>query len=138
MKSWSAEWQTPTDIITGRHLFCSSLWRLGNLDHAVSASQFAFCCSDKYHDQKQPREKRLHLTAYHTSVREVRVGAQGGNLEAGTEVETVEEYCFLACYHGSISLFSHITQEHLLRGGTDHSGVGLPRSSINNHKKSPI
>lgn len=39
----------------------------------------------------------LHLTTCSSSIWEVRVGTQGRNLEAETEVEAIEGHCLLAC-----------------------------------------
>ena len=38
----------------------------------------------------------FHLTTYSPSLREVRAGTQGRNLEAGAKAESVEEHCFPA------------------------------------------
>jgi hypothetical protein len=51
----------------------------------------------KYHGQKQSAEERayfsLQFSDHIASLREVRAGTQGGNLEAGTEAEAMEEDC---------------------------------------------
>jgi hypothetical protein len=48
----------------------------------------------KYHGQKQSAEERayfsLQFSDHIASLREVRAGTQGGNLEAGTEAEAME------------------------------------------------
>lgn len=50
-------------------------------------SKFASCCCDKHYDEKQFREERAHLILQrlgdNLSLREVREGIQGKNLEAG-------------------------------------------------------
>lgn len=44
------------------------------------------------------RKFSYHLTAYRASWNKVRVETQVNNLGAGTEAETIEECCFLACF----------------------------------------
>lgn len=54
----------------------------------------------KHHNQKKlGKESLFHLTLPHhcPSLKEVKEGAQGRNLEAGTQVEAVEEWFLVAC-----------------------------------------
>lgn len=69
----------------------------------------------------------LQLTS--PSWREVRVGSQGRNLEAGTEVETLEEHCLLSCC-GLFCYFSYIARAHLPGHGTTYSHLGLTHQSF--------
>lgn len=63
-------------------------------------SSLDFCCCDKYHNQKQLGGKGF-ISAYR--LQSIHCGTkpgqelQGRNLEAETEIETVEEHCLLAC-----------------------------------------
>lgn len=78
------------------------------------------CAGIKLHDQKQLGKEWVYLfhpTVLHhcSSVKEVRAGTQGRNLEAGTEAEPMEECCLLAC-----STCFLLTQDQVPRGGTTH------------------
>ena len=59
-------------------------------------------------------------------MRDAKVGAQGKNLEAEAKAETMEGHCSLTRSCGLFSLLSYIPQDHLLRSGTTHSGLGPP------------
>ena len=48
---------------------------------------------------------------------------QGGNLETGAGVEAMNGSCFLACFHGLLSLLSYRTQDHQPRDSTTHNGL---------------
>lgn len=55
-----------------------------------STSQFAFCCWDKHHDQKQLREEKIYFSLQVIA----HYGGRGGqDLEVGTEVDVTEEHC---------------------------------------------
>lgn len=53
------------------------------------------------------------------------------NLVARAGAEDMEEYCLLACPHGSPNLLYYITQDCLLRNGATHNGLGPLISTIN-------
>jgi hypothetical protein len=92
----------------------------------------------KQSEQKQLGKERVSLT-YPSIVdlKEVRIGTQDRNLEAGTEAQTVEEHYFCG---GALLLssflmvssawFFYTTQDHLPRDGTAHSGLSPPTSII--------
>lgn len=61
---------------------------------------------------------------------------QGGNLEAGTGAEAMEEYCLLACSCGLFSLHSYSSQNYLTKGGKTYSELG-PATSIINQDNAP-
>lgn len=52
--------------------------------------KFAFCCFDKYHDQKQ-LDERAYLVIWYSLSEETKAGTWGSHLEAGTEAETSRE-----------------------------------------------
>ena len=65
------------------------------------------------------------------SLKEVRAGSQGRNLEVSAEAESMEEYCLLCCFPIACS-DCFLTQPRLLpRDGIAHSGLG-PSVSISN------
>lgn len=53
----------------------------------------------------------------------IRERTQGRNLEASTEVETMEKHWI--AFYGLVSLFSYISQNYLPRDGTLASGLGF-------------
>ena len=55
----------------------------------------------------------------------------------GTEAETMEVAAYWLAPHGLLSLLSYITQDHLPRDGTAHSGLSPPTPIINQEKGSP-
>lgn len=64
---------------------------------------FLLLCCDKHHDQTNKQKTwwikglfDLHIPGNCLSLKNVRLGTQDRNLNAGTEAETVEECCFLA------------------------------------------
>lgn len=59
-------------------------------------SQFAFYRGNKHFGQKQLGEKGL-IWLTHPRSQSIIEGSQGGNLEAGTEMEVMQEHCLLAC-----------------------------------------
>ena len=65
----------------------------------------------------------------------VRAGTQSGNLEAGTEAETMKEHCLMACSSGShsVCIFTPLRKDHLPQGGTTLSGLGP--STSNSHQE---
>ena len=65
------------------------------------------------------------------SPREAKSGFYGRNLEAGTIAERGEDAAYVLAPHGSHSLLSYTTEDHLSKGGTTHSGLGHPTSIIN-------
>lgn len=52
-------------------------------------------------------------------------GTSGQELKRGTNAETVDECCLSLAPHGLHSLLSYNTQNHLVKGGTKHNGLGL-------------
>ena len=52
-------------------------------------------------------------------------------MEAEADAEAVKVCCFLAFFHGLLSLFSYRTQGHQSRDGTTHNRLGLPTSITN-------
>jgi hypothetical protein len=67
----------------------------------------------------------LTLVGHSPSFREIKAGTEGMNLEAGTEAETIEEHCLLACYLLVCSTCILI-QLRLLARGTFHIEISLP------------
>lgn len=51
--------------------------------------------------------------SHELSLKEVRAGMEGRNQEAGTEVETMKECCFLACFQAPIQLPVYTIQSQL-------------------------
>lgn len=64
----------------------------------------------------------------YSTMKVIRERTQGRNLEAGTEVETMEKH-WIALY-GLVSLFSYITKTYLSRDGTLAIGLGLLFQSL--------
>lgn len=64
------------------------------------------------------------------SLREAKAGTQDGNLEAGTEVETLDK-CSLW-----LAQLSRTTQGHLSRASTAHSDMDSPISTLPYQPKS--
>ena len=60
---------------------------------------------------------------YNTPQRKAKVEAQGRILETETEAECVVEHCSLAYFLGLFQIMFYISQTHLLRDGTAHSGL---------------
>lgn len=71
-----------------------------------------------------------------TTLREVRAGTYGRNLETGMEAETIEEYAYWLAPHGFLCLLFHIIADHLARAGTTRSELG-PTTSIVNQENAP-
>ena len=65
-----------------------------------------------YHDQKQPGEERVYISAHsftlQPTIHEVSVGAKGRSLEAGSDAETTVEHCLLVCSLWLNLLFSFL------------------------------
>ena len=61
-----------------------------------------FCCCAKHHNQLQHGDDLGHTP----SLRKSEEKAQGMNLEALAEAETIEKSCSQACHHGLLSLLS--------------------------------
>jgi len=76
------------------------------------------------------RKGLLQLTACSPSSVEVRAGAQGKNLEAGTDAETREECCLLACSSWLAQPAFLCNPEPPAQNGTAYSGLGPPPSII--------
>lgn len=66
---------------------------------------------------------------YNTPQSKTKVEAQGRILETGTEAECMVDHCSLAYFLGLSQIMFHISQTHLLRDGTAHSGL-CPAPSI--------
>ena len=77
---------------------------------------------------------------YHSSSKEVRAGTQGGNPEAGTEAEVMEECCLLACFPwlAQLAFLKTTTQNHRPKGGASHYGLSLLTLIINQEKFPPL
>lgn len=60
-----------------------------------------------------------------------RAGAQSRKLEAGTGIETWRNSVCRPAPHSLFRLLSYVTQDHLPRNSTTHSGVGLLTSITN-------
>lgn len=73
---------------------------------------FAFCYSDKHHDQKQPVEGKVHFT-YTSLSWSISEESQSRNVESGTKAETMEHGGMLLI--DLLSLLSYAIQDHLLR-----------------------
>lgn len=110
--------------------------RLGAGDAAHLVDLCLFVAVIKYHEQKQLMEERfyfsLKLSGHTPSLREVQERFQSTNLKARTEVEAMEEHCFLAFSPWLFSLLSYGIQNHLSRGGTTVGWVLLQQSLIKN------
>lgn len=66
------------------------------------------------------------LPGHKPTLKEVSPRSQCGNLEAGTEEETIEECCLLASSPDFFSLLSYTTQNYLSMSDTTHSGMDPP------------
>ena len=89
-------------------------------------SQFAFCCCNKHHDQKQLGMKGFILSYSLQLIMKTRQG-----LKAGTwrQKLTRRGHGGTLAPHGLLSLLSCRTQHHLPKNGSAHSGPD-PRTSI--------
>lgn len=66
------------------------------------------------------------------------MGNPGKNLEAGTEVEAMEELWLLACSHSTLRLLFYTSQGHLPRGDVTDGWAGPSQpSNINQARNSP-
>lgn len=81
-----------------------------------------------YSDQKQFAEFLLPFDLFHLTI----LWSQSVTEESqeGAEAETMEQCYLLACLHGLLSLFPYITQDHLPKISTTHSGRGLSHQSL--------
>jgi hypothetical protein len=88
--------------------FCLFKTELHMAHEAHYVSWFASYCHSKDDYAKQLGEERVccHLSAYTSFFRQVRAGTWGRNLEAGTEAETTEKCCSLACFQAQSTTFS--------------------------------
>lgn len=79
--------------------------------------------------KKQTGEQKVYL-AYTSALlffTEVRTGTQRGQEpKPGADAESMEGSCLLACFPWLIRPTSYRTQNHLLRNGTAHHGLGPP------------
>jgi len=62
---------------------------------------------------------------------------QGRNLEAGAEVESIEDTAYSLAFYGFLNLLSHTVQNHLPRSDTAHSGLG-PSISVVHQENVPL
>lgn len=51
------------------------------------------------------------------------IRTQNTNLEAGTEVEVMDEYCLLSSICGLLILLFYTTHDHLSKGHNTHTGL---------------
>jgi hypothetical protein len=65
------------------------------------------------------------------SLKEVWAGTEAGAWRQKLMLRPLREAAFCLAPHGLLSLLSYITQNHLLRGGATHNGLGPPLSMIN-------
>lgn len=79
-------------------------------------------------DQNQIGEERvyfsLQISGYRPSLRVVREGTQGRDLEAGREVEFMEECCSLPCFLCLANFAFLYTQNQLLRCAVTLNSLG--------------
>lgn len=64
-------------------------------------------------------------------MREVRAGTQGRDLEAGTEVEAIEDHCLMACSSSPAQPAFLYSLRPPAQGDAAHNGLSLPTSIIN-------
>lgn len=84
-----------------------------------------FCFCDKHCDQQQLREDSIFLTYGLKSI----IGKQAQEPKAGTEADTAEERCLLACPGSQSAGSLSYTTDGPARDDTIHSGLG-PAASI--------
>lgn len=71
---------------------------------------YGFYCCDKQHDPQEPRSERICFALRsNSSLREVRTGNKGKNLQIRTEAEATEECCSLTL--GSKALSSNAAED---------------------------
>lgn len=68
----------------------------------------------------------LQTMSHELSQKEVRAGIEGRNQEAGTEVATMKECFFLACFRAPIQFPVYTIQDQLTCCGTTHSEMDFP------------
>lgn len=84
----------------------------------------------EHHDQKQLREERVDL-AFISQVtvleeNQNRNSSKAGNLEARTDIEVWRFATYQLFTNGLFSLLFYRTQDHQLRDGNTHNGLGPP------------
>jgi len=80
------------------------------------------------------RGKGLFHSQFHTTVHHQKEWGQrlkqSRDLESGANAKAMEGCCLLACSCGFLILTSYRSQDHQLRDGPTHNGLGLPHQSL--------